>query len=115
MLGTTLDIIRSGLKADPTVSTRRRTELLAYLRQGSRASKAEPPKPTGPPRVLTRGTTAQTLDRSLRFVDRLAKEGVLKKIRLPGRQRAIGFLAADVERLVSTSRAENEAPEEARP
>jgi hypothetical protein len=108
MLETTLDIIKSGLRADPTISPQQRANLLTLMRRGEGPPKTEMPKPAAP-RVLTRRATAQALDRSLRLVDRLAKEGVLQKVRLPGRQRAIGFLADDVHRLLSESLTEKEA------
>ncbi|MBM3839013.1 MAG: hypothetical protein FJ398_13805 [Verrucomicrobia bacterium] len=100
MLPTTIDVIRSSLKADPTLSARDRAELLALVRRGPTSPKPEQHQPNGL-RVLSRKAVATTIDRSLRFVDRLAAEGVLKKIRLPGRRRAIGFLAEDVERLLA--------------
>jgi hypothetical protein len=49
------------------------------------------------------------LSRSPRYVHRLAKEGVLRRVRLPGRRRGIGFLQADVERLLVESLPESPA------
>jgi hypothetical protein len=40
------------------------------------------------------------LSRSLRFVDTLAKRGVLNKVKLPGRQRALGFRQDEVLALI---------------
>ena len=97
MLATTLEILRSGLKSDPSLTPADRTRLLALLRNGP--PKAETP-PFSTPKVLSRHATSATLNRSLRFVDRLAQEGILKKVRLPGRQRAIGFLEADVRAII---------------
>jgi hypothetical protein len=37
----------------------------------------------------------------LRFVDKLAVQGVLRRVKLPGRQRACGFLADEVDRLMA--------------
>ena len=55
-------------------------------------------------RILTRAEVAKRFDRSLRFVDKLAAEGVLQRVTLPGRVRACGYREADVERLLSAER-----------
>jgi hypothetical protein len=99
MLATTLEIIRSSLKADPSLNPADRTKILALLRNGPSAPKVESAS-FNTPKVLSRRRTAQTLERSLRFVDRLAQENILKKVRLPGRERAIGFAEADVQALI---------------
>ena len=53
------------------------------------------------PLILTRQQAARMLGaRSIRFVDKLAAEGVLRRVRLPDRVRAIGVLRDDVERVV---------------
>jgi hypothetical protein len=100
MLATTIEVIRAGLKSDPTISPSQRSGLIALLRHGPKPSKSEMPEVNGP-QVITRKMTAERLNRSLRFVDRLAKEGILRKVKLPGRQRAIGFAQEDVARLIS--------------
>jgi hypothetical protein len=51
-------------------------------------------------RVLTRIDVARRFNRSLRFVDKLAVEGILRRVKMPGRQRACGFLAEEVDRLM---------------
>lgn len=100
MLQTTKDIIRSALKADPTVSVRERNDIMAILHSGTTV-----PKPAMPPnpglRIVSRAKTSEKMDRSLRFVDRLAEQGLLKKVTLPGRKRAVGFLETDVDALIS--------------
>lgn len=102
MLNTTLDAFRALLKADPSVSPQQRAELLTLVRHGPHAPKLEAPQGSEV-RVLTRNATAQMLNRSTRFVDRVASEGLLRKIKLPNRRRAIGFAQADVERLIAAS------------
>lgn len=52
------------------------------------------------PRLVRRAEVARRLSRSLRFVDKLAASGVLAKRKLPGRVRALGFLASDVDALI---------------
>jgi hypothetical protein len=98
MLNTTLEIVRSGLKADPTLTPQERTRLLAALREPA-AQKSAPVTSTEP-RLIRRAETARRLSRSLRFVDKLAAAGILAKRKLPGRVRASGFLASDVDALI---------------
>lgn len=99
MLNTTLEIVRSGLKADPTLTPQDRARLLATLRETEK-------QPIGPaisaaPRLIRRAEAARRLSCSLRTVDKLAASGVLAKRKLPGRVRASGFLASDVDRLIT--------------
>jgi predicted DNA-binding transcriptional regulator AlpA len=100
MLATTIEIIRSGLKSDPSLTPAVRARLLALLRNGS-----EPPKPETPgervARIIRRAEVAQRLSCSLRTVDGLAATGVLKKRKLPGRVRASGFLESEVANLIA--------------
>jgi hypothetical protein len=49
------------------------------------------------------------LSRSPRFVDRLAEQGILRRVRIPGRQRGIGFAQEDVDRLIAETQAEKAA------
>ena len=98
MLNTTLEIVRSGLKADPTLTPQERARLLAAMRE----SPAQRPAPmiSAEPRLVRRAEVARRLSRSLRFVDKLAASGVLTKRKLPGRVRASGFLASDIDTLI---------------
>jgi hypothetical protein len=98
MLPTTLEILKSGLKADPTLTPANRASLLALLRDGPPAAKAE--AAPNEPRLIRRAETARCLSCSLRTVDKLAASGALKKRKLPGRVRASGFLASDVAALI---------------
>ena len=101
MLPTNLDVFRAILKADPTVSPRDRTKILANLRSGpgmGAANLAEPPEASQQriQRIVRRAEAARMYGCSLRLVDRLAAQGVLKKVRLPGRKRGAGFLESDL-------------------
>jgi len=98
MLPTTLKICRSGFEADPTVTPSDRSRFLAVLRNGSTPqNKPAAPPPDNTPRLLRRAEVARRLACSLRTVDKLP----LKKIKLPGRQRAAGFLEGDVNALLA--------------
>jgi hypothetical protein len=98
MLPTTIELIRSGLKTDPSISPSDRAHLMAMLRQGP-----QPPKPEtvlNEPRLIRRIEAARRLSCSLRTIDKLAAAGALKKRKLPHRVRASGFLESDVAALI---------------
>ena len=96
MLQTTTDIFKAGLKADPTITPTERARLLAILRTG--ATPAPSPVPASPPapRLLRRKEVASRLSVCLRTVDTLP----IRKIILPGRTRAAGFLESEVNALI---------------
>ena len=101
ILATTLDVIKAGLKSDPTVSPRDRTKILANLRSGpgtATTNLTDPPEASRQriQRIVRRAEAARLYGCSLRLMDRLAAQGVLKKVRLPGRKRGAGFLETDL-------------------
>jgi hypothetical protein len=69
---------------------------MAVLRNGVTPHKPDSPLPDNPPRLLRRAEVARRLACSLRTVDKLP----IKKVKLPGRQRAAGFLEGDVNALI---------------
>ncbi|HUA67240.1 MAG TPA: hypothetical protein VMA13_01720 [Candidatus Saccharimonadales bacterium] len=101
MLATTIEIIRSGLKSDPSLSAADRARILAAIRNGPNTTKIDPAT-SSEPRLVRRAEAARRLGCSLRLVDRLAKDGVLLKRRLPNRKRAAGFLESDLNALISS-------------
>ena|SRR5438067_2277670 len=104
MLSSTIEVIRSAMKADSTISPEERTRLIALLR--SPKQKPETEKQSDKKAVvLQRCEVAQRFGRSLRFVDRLAKSGVLRKVTIPGHKRATGFRESDVEALIAGNQA----------
>lgn len=52
-------------------------------------------------RILQRREVARRFNRSLRFVDKLAVEGILPRVKMPERIRACGYREEDVERLMA--------------
>lgn len=102
MLTTTAEAVRALLKADPSLTPLDRARILGTARNHG---KSEQPAPavaaTRESRVLPRAEVARRFNRSLRFVDKLAVQGVLRRVKLPGRQRACGFLADEVDRLMA--------------
>jgi hypothetical protein len=98
MLQTTAQIVRTALSADPSVSASERQRLMKLLRDGMGAN---PPAPTAPePRIILRAEAARRLGVSLRALDGWAKQGLLPRVRLPGRVRAAGFRESDICELI---------------
>lgn len=100
MLPTTLDAVRALLKADPALTPADRVRILACIRNHGKAVEPSRDKPAPEKQILRRREVAGRFKRSVRFVDHLAREGTLRRVKLPGRQRACGFLAEEVERLM---------------
>ncbi len=100
MLPTTIDAVKALLKADPSLTPADRCVIVGAIRNHGRSGEATPATTRQGVRILTRAEVARRFDRSLRFVDKLATEGVLQRVTLPGRVRACGYREADVERLL---------------
>jgi hypothetical protein len=100
MLPTTIEVLKAGLRADPTVTPKDRARLMASLRSGGETNPSPAPASDAPPRLLRRADVARRLACCLRVVDRLAADGKLKRIKLPGRSRSAGFLESDVNELL---------------
>lgn len=95
----TLEVVRAILKGDLTISPGDRARILAQLRGGPKTPEVDA-DPYAKLRILSRSKTADLLSKSLRFVDRLAEQGVLQRVTMPGRKRGAGFRQADVEALI---------------
>jgi len=100
MLSTTLQAVRAVLTADPSVNLPFRNRLLSLMRQGPEVLKSAATVPAEV-RIIRRAQVARRMDRSMRSVDLLAKEGILRKIKLPGRSRACGFLESEIEGVIA--------------
>lgn len=72
---------------DPRLKT-----LAAALSQGAAVA--------GPDRLIRRADAAARLGRTQRFIDRLAADGILTRVRIPGRKRACGFRESEVMALI---------------
>lgn len=98
MLATTCNAVREMLRADPSITPADRNRILAALRNHGKGD----PEPTAPepPRLVRRAEAARRLAVSLRAVDAWARAGILHKVRLPGRVRAIGLAEADVAAII---------------
>ena len=94
MLEQSLEIIRTVLKSDSTVTPLQRREYLALLVNGKPS--APPPAASNGPRVLKPKTVSVMLDRSVRSIHDLCRQRILQKVTLPGRARASGILESSV-------------------
>jgi|SRR6185312_2355305 len=77
MLNTTIDAIRAVLRMDPTVDPSERIKIIYRLRRGDLPKK---PGSGAPARLLRRKIVVERLCCSLRAVDRLAVQGVLRRV-----------------------------------
>ena len=100
MLTTTLDAVKAMLKADPALTPADRARILASVRNHGKDAETPRAVAATEKRILPRAEVARRFSRSLRFVDHLAKAGILRRVMLPGRKRACGFLAEEVERVI---------------
>jgi len=99
MLPSTLEILKSVLRSDPTLSPADRAAVLTRLKEKPEAPKPEA-APLGEVRIVRRAEAARRLACSLRTIDGLAATGALPRRKLPGRVRGSGFLSSDVEALM---------------
>lgn len=103
MLDSTIELIRAGLKTDPTLSPDERTRiLLVFRKHGNQVLSPQSPPQIVAPKVIRRKQAAERLNSSLRFVDLLARQGILKKCVLPGRIRAVGILESSLVGILTT-------------
>ncbi len=100
MLPSTMEILKSVLRSDPTLSPTERAALLMRLKDKSETAKPNVAPPLGEIRIVRRTEAARRLACSLRTIDSLAASGVLPRRKLPGRVRGSGFLSSDVEALM---------------
>ena len=110
MLTTTIDAGAAMLRADPMVSAEHRAIYLkawrmdpAQLDEALRRAKAKPAVESAPEpaQIIRREETAALMASSLRAIDHWARQGILRKVRLPGRSRAVGFRKSDVIALIN--------------
>jgi hypothetical protein len=100
MQSTTLEIIKTTLKGDTTLTPEDRKKLLVLLHNGGKIPQGNE-KTKSEPRILRRAEAAKRLGVTLRAIDKWACEGILRRIKLPGRTRACGFSERDINELIS--------------
>lgn len=107
MLPSTLEIIKTTLKNDKTLSDVEYKRFITMLRFGGNETGQTNTKPTEK-RILRRPEVARRMSVGLRTIDKWAKEGILRKMKLPGRKRACGFLSSEIDALMTKNISENE-------
>jgi len=100
MLVTTLDAVKAVLKSDPALTPADRARIVASVRNHGKDVVTPRAGVVAEKQILPRAEVARRFNRSLRFVDYLAKAGTLRRVKLPGRKRGCGFLADEVERVL---------------
>ena len=101
MLPTTGDAVKALLKTDPSLTPAERTRIMASVRNHGQPVDEARPVEKPKTQILTRKEVAHRFGRSLRFVDKLAVEGILRRVKMPGRVRACGYREEDIERLMA--------------
>jgi hypothetical protein len=101
----TIKAIRSILELDETVSQHQKKAIIRFLSEVDPETFAPiGENPNRKDRILLRAKeVASILSIDVRTVHLLSQTGVLRKVRLPGRERGIGFRADDVHQLVEDS------------
>ena len=97
----TADALKTALKADPGFTPAQCARILALIRNYDKDCERPRMAASGEQHILVRAEVAKRFGRSIRFVDSLAKDGTLRRVKLPGRTRACGFLADEVDRLMT--------------
>jgi hypothetical protein len=101
MTGSTLEIIRAALKADQSVPPAERVRIIASLKHGQFGLNGHT---ESPPKLVSRKEAATRLGgKSARYVDKLARQGLLMKITLPNRKRASGVSEASLNALIQSN------------
>ena len=98
----TVQILDATLRADSTVTSGQRSKILKLAR-GEEVQSATAQNDNGQPaRIYSRAEAAKLVgDKSPRYVDLLAKRGLLQKFTPPGNVRAIGITSASLEAFIS--------------
>jgi hypothetical protein len=99
-LPTTLNAVRAILESDQTIPPADRRRFLGLLRNGPQSVRAEA-QAQDTERIVRRAAAAAMISRTPRFLDLLAREGVLAKVRVPGRKRALGFRLSDLRNFIA--------------
>lgn len=97
MMDTTLDMLKVGLRIDPSLTPAERNRILAVIRNHGRN---DTPAENREPRLVRRSEAARRLGIGLRALDGLCRNGALPKVKLPGRIRACGIRESDLLALI---------------
>jgi len=100
MTSATLEIVKAALTADQSILPAERVRILASLKHGQFGLNGHT---ESPPKLLSRNEAADRLGgKSSRYIDKLCREGILTKVRLPNRKRASGVSEASINALIQS-------------
>ncbi len=97
MKDSTLEAVNAMLRTDDSISAAERARIAVMLR---RSDKPVQKQPAEGPAIMRRHEVADELSCCLRTVDNLAVQGILQKVKFPGRVRGCGFRRSDVQALI---------------
>jgi hypothetical protein len=98
MRGSTLAVIKTAIAGDPVRGERDKAAIMAALGLTTDATGA---KADDPKRIVSYNEAARFLSCHVRTVQLLCKQGLLKRVVLPGRTLGKGVLRADLEKLAA--------------
>jgi hypothetical protein len=104
MKETTIEILKSVLKTDPTITAEERSNLIQLFKGAPLCKKSDD-------KLLKRKQVAEMLSSSTRLVDKLAVQGLLHKVTFRGRQRSAGYRRSEVEALLAEGSSPVSQPE----
>ncbi len=101
MQDATQNAVQALLRADATLTTQQRRDILAAMQNNG--------KPVGPmekpARIVRRKEAAKILSCTTRTIDNLCRTGALPRVKLPGRERALGIRESDLLALIADKQA----------
>ena len=89
-MSTQLDLAKMAIAG---LSKKDRMLLLSELQPGAGTVVSEQ-------RIIRRKEAARRLSCSVRLIDRLARQGILQRVKLPGRVHSAGYRLSEVEKLI---------------
>jgi hypothetical protein len=93
--------VRAILSADQSVTDKERSKIIERIFRADDGD--DEGRPAEQDRIVLRGEASKILSRSTRGIDLLARQGLLKKIKLPGRQRCAGFRLSAINKFLESA------------
>lgn len=101
MQDATQNAVQALLRADATLTPQARRDILAAMQNNGKAVNAT----EKPVRIVRRKEAARILACTTRTVDNLCRTGALPRVKLPGRERALGIRESDLLALINEKEA----------
>ena len=101
MLPTTIAIIKKVLEADTSIGLIDRQEIITVMLNYEKNKCSQTgSKSASETRIVRHAEVARRLGVTVRTVHTLSNQGIIHKLKLPGRQRACGFSSVEIEKLI---------------